>query len=508
MIKTGRQHLESIRDGRTIFLDGETVTDVTSHRAFRNAVATVARLYDFQADPRNAELMTFEVPGKSIRVNRAWQLPCSYEDLVKRREALTAWSELHCGYMGRSPDHVASCVAAMAMGKDLFEEHGSGRGKALWEYYEYARDNDLYLAYVIIDLQADRSKATGEQQDEYLTAAICDEDSHGITVKGAKMLGTSAIFANEILVASLRPLREGDARYAFTAAIPIGTKGLKLLSRKSYEGAAGSRFDYPLSSIFDENDAIVYFDEVKVPWERVFVYRDPSMSLAQFHSTPAHCYQNYQAQIRLAVKLRYLVGLAHRVCETIGTIDFPQVRETLGMLAAKAGMIDAAVHAMEVKGTAYGPYFVPDRALLYAAGALAQQFYPEIVGAIRELAGGGVIMLPSSVRDFANPEIARLIGKTQLSAKMDAHTRVKLFKLAWDSVGSEFASRHTQYELFYSGPKHFTIGNAFKTYDWQGATNLVDGVMAAYGLESTVKSTLAQTPPANSEQGGDARAAQ
>jgi 4-hydroxyphenylacetate 3-monooxygenase len=482
VIKTGRQHLDTIRDGRIVFLDGRVLNDVTSDPAYRNAAATVGRLYDFQAEPANVGLMTFEVPGKPIRVNRAWQLPHSYEDLVERRKALTAWSELHCGFMGRSPDHVASCVAAMAMGRDLFEQHGKGRGKALWEYYEYARDNDLYLAYVIIDPQADRSKPTGEQQDEFLTAAICDEDSQGITIKGAKMLGTSAIFANEVLVASLRPIREGDAKYAFTAAIPIGARGLKLLSRKSYEGAAGSRFDYPLASVFDENDAIVYFDEVKIPWDRVFVHRDPSMSLAQFHSTPAHSYQNYQAQIRLAVKLRYLVGLAHRICETIGTVDFPQVREALGSLASKAGMIEAAVHAMEVKGSTYGPYFVPDRALLYAAGVLAQRTYPEVIETIRELAGGGMIMLPSSVRDFANPEIAALIGKTQLSANTDALGRVKLFKLAWDSVGSEFASRHAQYEMFYSGAKHFTIGNAYKTFDWKGATRLVDDLMAQYDL--------------------------
>jgi 4-hydroxyphenylacetate 3-monooxygenase len=482
VIKTGRQHLESIRDRRTVFLDGRAVNDVTDHPAYRNAAATVARLYDFQAEPANLELMTFEVPGKSIRANRAWQLPRSYEELVQRRKALWAWSELHCGFMGRSPDHVASCVAAMAMGRDLFEEHGKGRGNAIWDYYEYARDNDLYLAYVIIDPQADRSKPAGEQADEFLTAAICEEDSQGITVKGAKMLGTSAIFANELLVASLRPVREGDAKYAFTAAVPIGAQGLKLLSRKSYEAAASSRFDYPLASVFDENDAIVYFDEVKIPWERVFVHRNPAMSQAQFHATPAHSYQNYQAQIRLAVKLRYLTGLAHRICETIGTVDFPQVREALGSLAAKAGMIEAAVHAMEAKGGSYGPYFVPDRGLLYAAGVLAQRLYPEVVETIRELAGGGVIMLPSSARDFANPEIAALIGKTQLSANADAHGRVKLFKLAWDSVGSEFASRHAQYEMFYSGAKHFTIANAYRTYDWKGALALVDGLLAQYDL--------------------------
>jgi 4-hydroxyphenylacetate 3-monooxygenase len=482
VIKAGRQHLDAIRDGRTVFLDGRVVNDVTSHPAYRNAAATVGRLYDFQAEPANVELMTFDVPGKSIRVNRAWQLPRSYEELVERRKALTAWSELHCGFMGRSPDHVASCVAAMAMGRDVFEEHGKGRGRALWDYYEYARDNDLYLAYVIIDPQADRSKAAGEQQDEYLTAAICDEDSQGITVRGAKMLGTSAIFANELLVASLRPVREGDAKYAFTAVVPIGAKGVKLLSRKSYESAAPSRFDYPLASVFDENDAIVYFDEVKIPWERVFVHRNPSMSLAQFHATPAHSYQNYQAQIRLAVKLRYLVGLAHRICETIGTVDFPQVREALGTLASKAGMIEAAVHAMEVKGGNYGPYFVPDRATLYAAGVLAQRLYPEVIDTIRELAGGGVIMLPSSAHDFTNPELAALIGKTQLSANTNAHGRVKLFKLAWDSIGSEFASRHAQYEMFYSGAKHFTVANAYKTYDWKSATRLVDGLMDQYDL--------------------------
>ncbi len=478
MIKTGEAHLRTLRDDRRIYISGCAIEDVTTHPAFRNAAATVGELYDFQAEPAQVERMTFET-SCGRRANRAWQLPKSHAELVQRREALTAWSELHCGFMGRSPDHVASCISAMAMGKDLFESHGKGRGAALWDYYGYARDNDLYLAYVIIDPQADRSKSTGEQADEYLTAAICDEDAEGITIKGAKMLGTSAVFANEILVASLRPMRDGETKYAFTAAVPIGAPGVKLLSRKSYEMGV-SRFDYPLSAVFDENDAIVYFDEVKVPWERVFVHRNPAMSFAQFHETPAHSYQNYQAQIRLAVKLRFLIGVARRVCETIGTIDFPQVRESLGMLAAKAGMIEGGVYAMEAKGSHYGPYFLPDRGLLYSATVLAQQLYPEFITAIRDLAGGGVIMLPSSVEDFDNPEIAAVIAKTQLSPRTDPRGRVKLFKLAWDSIGSEFASRHTQYEMFYNGARHFTTAHAFRTYDWDAATGLVDKLMAGY----------------------------
>lgn len=482
MVKDGARHIESLKDGRSILINGRRETSPVSHPAFQNTAKTVASLYDFQASPDNVERMTFEVPGTRRRVNRAWQLPRSYGELVERRKALTAWAEIHCGFLGRSPDHVASCLSAMAMGQGLFERHGAGRGSALWSYYEYARDNDHYLAYVIIDPQADRSKASGEQKDEYLTASICDEDSGGITIRGAKMLGTSAVMANEILIASLRPVREGDAKYAFTAAIPIGTKGLKLLSRRSYEQSAVSRFDYPISSIWDENDAIVYFEDVKIPWDRVFVHRNPAMSWAQFHETPAHSYQNYQAMIRLSVKLRYLVGLAHRITETIGTTDFPQVRDSLGTLASEAGMIDAYVHAMEAKGSFYETYFVPDRATLYSAQVQAQKLYPKVVETIRELSGGGLIMLPSSVADFENDEARIIIDKAMLSPATDPTGRVKLFKLAWDSVGSEFASRHTQYEMFYSGARQFVAAHAYRTYDWSASKDLVDRVMAGYGL--------------------------
>lgn len=480
MIKNGRRYLEGLLDGRKILINGGSIGSVVDHPAFRNVVATTASLYDFQADPKNADLMTFETRPGGPRVNRAWQLPTSYAELVHRRKALTAWAEVHCGFMGRSPDHVASCLAGMAMGWELFEREGKDRGRALWSYFEHARDNDLYLAYVIIDPQANRAKATGEQSDEYLTAAICDEDSTGITIRGAKMLGTSAIMADEILIASLRPVREGDAKYAFTAAVPIGTKGLKLLSRRSYEQVAVSRFDYPLSSTLDENDAIVYFDDVRIPWERVFVHRNPRMSLAQFHETPAHSYQNYQSQIRLAVKLRFLVGIAHKIAETIGTITFPQVNETLGELAAEAGMIDAYVHAMEAKGAYFGPYFMPDRATLYSAQVQSQRLYPKVINTLRDLAGGGMIMLPSCADDFANLEAKQIINKTMLSPATDPEGRVKLFKLAWDSVGSEFASRHTQYEMFYSGARHFVTGHAYRTYDWAAAKSLVDRVLGQY----------------------------
>jgi len=184
------------------------------------------------------------------------------------------------------------------------------------------------------------------------------------------------------------------------------------------------------------------------------------------------------------VKLQFLVGIAHRTAATNGITQFPQVREILGQLAAEAAMVDAFVSAMEAKGAQVGPYYVPDGHMLYSAQVLTQQMYPKILNALRELAGGGMIMLPSSVADFANPEIAALIGKTQQSPAASSRDRVKFYKLAWDAVGSEFGSRHHQYEMFYAGATFVTKGHSFRTYDWRRADGLVQSMLDSYDLDT------------------------
>jgi 4-hydroxyphenylacetate 3-monooxygenase len=198
------------------------------------------------------------------------------------------------------------------MGLEVFTNHGPARAKALADYVDYAARSDLFLTYVIVNPQADRSKDWGDQVEE-LVAQIVDEDAAGLTIRGAKMLGTSSIMANEVFVANLQPLKPGEEALAFSCALPMNTAGLRVLSRKSYEAHAVSVYDNPLSARFDENDALLYFDNVKVPWERVFVHRDTDMCRAQFHDTPSHVLQNYQSQIRLSVKIKFLVGLAHKI---------------------------------------------------------------------------------------------------------------------------------------------------------------------------------------------------
>jgi 4-hydroxyphenylacetate 3-monooxygenase len=186
--------------------------------------------------------------------------------------------------------------------------------------------------------------------------------------------------------------------------------------------------------------------------------------------------------VRLMVKLRFMLGLARKIAETNNIINYPQVRETLGLLAAKVSNIEALVIAMELKGESFQEYYVPDRALLCTAQVIAQTTYPEVAEAIRSLSGGGMIMVPSSYADFATPETNAIIQKTQRSTVATSEERVKLMKLAWDAVGSEFGSRHLQYEMFYSGAPFVTRGNAFRFFDWDGAKAAVDDFMGSYGL--------------------------
>jgi 4-hydroxyphenylacetate 3-monooxygenase len=482
MVKDGRAHLKSLQDNRCIYIDGRRVSDVVTDAAFANAVQSSAGFYDFQANPHNIEAMTFRSPTSGEPVSRAWQLPGNYGELVGRRRALEKWAALTCGMVGRSPDHVASTLAGFRMGLPAFHDYDPARAKALQTYFDYARDNDLYLSYVIINPQADKARSAGNQPDSHLVASVVDEDSQGITIRGAKMLATSGVMANEILVSGFQALQAGDEAYAFTAVMPIAAKGLTLMSRRSYEQSATSVFDYPLSSRFDENDAVVYFDDVKIPWDRVFVCKDLKMAQAQWHDTRAHVFQNYQCMIRLKVKLRFLLGLARKIAETNNIINYPQVRETLGHVAAKVENIDALVIAMEASGEYFHGYYVPNRSILCTAQVIAQTTYPEVAEAIRILSGGGLIMVPSSFADFETPETNAIIHKTQRSRVLSSEDRVKLMKLTWDAIGSEFGSRHLQYEMFYSGPTFVTRGNAFRFYDWDAVTGFVEEFMGSYGL--------------------------
>ncbi len=474
-LRTGAHYIESLRaDGRRIIHDGEVVRDVTTHPAFRAAVSSVARLWDIAADPANREVMTFASPRTGKPVLRCYQIPAGPEDLKVKHRMLQTWAEATFGLMGRTPDHVAGFFTGFAAKPSVFAAVDRQFADNVTRFYEFARDNHSYLTYAIVPPQIDRSKPAHKQSDPTLYAGVVREKDGGIVVKGAQQLATGAALSDFLHLSCIHPLQPGDENYAISVAIPINAPGLKIYTRRSYATIATSSFDYPLSSRFDETDAMVVLDDVFVPWEHVFVYRNLELCRDQWWKTPAHVYGNHQAQIRYATKLRFLVGLTKRLCEITGVDALPPGQIQLGEMAAMATNVELMVTAQENEATIDSEGVVwPSRAALYAVMALQSELNPKIVDIARELSGGSMIMLPSSHKEFSDPEFAGDMERYVASPGFKSRERVALLKMAWDIIGTEFAGRQQQYEKFYGGASFLIKQNMYRTYDFESAKRLV-----------------------------------
>jgi len=275
-LRNGDQYIDAIKkDGRRVFIDGEEVNDVTVHPAFRDAVKTIANLYNISSDPKNRKIMASKSPTTGEVYNCIWSLPRNIDDLHARRNAIEFWSEATYGLMGRSPDHVAGFFAGWAMAPEIFIDNGSvERKNNLLHFYEYMRAHDIYITYTIIPPQIDRSKPMHMQNPPDLYAGVIDERDDGIIIRGAQMLGTGSALSDYLNLSQITPVQPGDEAHAINLVVPCNAPGLKIYSRRSYAGAANSVFDYPLATQFDETDSLVVFDDVLVPWEQVFVYKN------------------------------------------------------------------------------------------------------------------------------------------------------------------------------------------------------------------------------------------
>jgi 4-hydroxyphenylacetate 3-monooxygenase len=482
-LRSGSDYLKSLNDGRQVFVDGEKVADVTRHPAFREAARSVARLYDIAAAPENRERMTFTSPKTGEPVMRAWQIPRSHADLRARRLFSETWAEATFGLMGRSPDHVAGFFAGYAAVPEVFAAAGQKFADNVVSFYESARDQHLYISYAIVPPQIDRSKPAHKQSDPTLHAGVVRERDDGIVISGAQQVATGGVFSDYVQLSSIHPLVPGDENYANCVAIPICAPGVKLFSRRPFATRADNSFDYPLSSRFDESDSYVVFDNVFVPWEHVFIYRNIELTRDQWFKTPSHIYGNHQAQVRYVTKLRFMMGLAQRMTEMIGTAGLPPTQIAMGELAAFATIYEGMLLAHEVNAPIVNGVLWPSRATLYGAMAMQAEFNGRMLEMIRELVSSSVISLPSSVTDFDNPEIAPFIERYMRSGSMDARSRTALVRLLWDFVGTEFGSRHQQYEKFYGGSSFVVKQNVYRNYDFKRATAMVDRALALPPVE-------------------------
>jgi 4-hydroxyphenylacetate 3-monooxygenase len=483
-MRTGSDYLSSLDDGRQVFVDGERVADVTKHRAFREAARSVARLYDIAAAPEMRERMTFTSPKTGQPVLRAYQIPKTHADLKARRLFSETWAEATFGLMGRTPDHVAGFFCGYAARPDVLGAGGQKYADNVVAYYEHIRDNHLYVSYAIVPPQIDRSKPAHQQSDPTLYAGVVKERDDGIVISGAQQLATGGAISDQIHLSCIHPLQPGDENYANCLAVPVNAPGVKLYPRRPFALSATNSFDYPLSTRFDESDCYVVFDNVFVPWERVFIYRNLAVSREQWFKAPSHAYGNHQAQVRYVTKLRFMIGLAQRMNEMTGNVGNPAVQVMMGELAALVSVYETMLLAHETIGTVDDKgAFWPSVRALYSAMALQSELNGRMLETIRELTGGAMITLPSSVKDFESPLTQADVERYMRSASSDAKARVALMRLAWDFIGSEFGSRHQQYEKFYGGASFIVKQNVYRNFDFKRATALVDRALSLPPVE-------------------------
>jgi anthranilate 3-monooxygenase (FAD) / 4-hydroxyphenylacetate 3-monooxygenase len=256
--RDGKQFVDRLRRfPREVWIEGKRVTDVTAHPAFRRSVQQLARLYDMQQEPGLRDALTFTVPETRERAGAAFMPARTLADLKKRREAYRLWAEATFGLMGRSPDFLNVTLLAFAEARSVFGRGGERYAQNVQRYYEYVRDNDLFLSHALIAPQNDRSKASSGQTDTTLHLKVVQETSEGIVVAGARMLATLGPVSDEMIIYNLPMFRPGDEDHAVMFAVPTHTKGLRQICRTPYDRADQSSFDHPLASRFEEADALL-----------------------------------------------------------------------------------------------------------------------------------------------------------------------------------------------------------------------------------------------------------
>uniref|UniRef100_A0A831TJ00 4-hydroxyphenylacetate 3-monooxygenase, oxygenase component n=1 Tax=Thermorudis peleae TaxID=1382356 RepID=A0A831TJ00_9BACT len=491
--RTGAEYLQGLRKRpREVWIHGERVLgDITEHPAFKNITRSIAALYDMQHDPALRDAMTFVSPSSGERVGLSFIQPRSQDDLRRRSGMMKRWADYSGGFIGRSPDYLNAGLAAMAAASDYFTRNDPRFGENIKRYYEYVREHDLCLTHTLITPQVNRSAGPARQADPYIVARVVKETDAGIVVRGARMLATLGPIADEIEVFPSTVLKgtEEDAPYSFAFAIPCDTPGLKFLCRESFDYGR-SHFDHPLGSRFEEMDAVVVFDDVLVPWERVFLYQDVHLCNGVFAETNAVVHMAHQVVVKNVAKTEFIFGIAASIADRIGIDGFQHVQEKLAELIMtletmraflRAAEADAAVDRWGVMTPAWAP--------LNAARNLFPRLYPRMIEIIQQLGASGLMALPTEA-DIHGP-IGPLIDRYLQGRNVDAYNRVKLFRLAWDASLSAFGARQVLYERFFFGDPVRMAGALYTSYPKEPYKERIQAFLDQVEQQETATSPVA-----------------
>jgi len=492
---TGDEYLGSLRDGREVWIYGERVSDVTCHPAFRNTARTVARLYDALHDPStNPDLTCPTDTGSEGFTHRFFRVARDPADLVASRHAIATWSRMTYGWLGRSPDFKAAFVVTLGANASYYSPYTENATR----WYKHLQEGVHYLNHAMADPPVDRQQSTTPND---IQMRVERETDAGLVVSGAKTVATNSALTHYTVVAQIRPVQYKEQ--ALTFILPMDAEGAKLLCRPSYQMAAqlvGSPFDYPLTSQYDENDSVLICDNVLVPWENVLIYGDmlkPSTFLPRsgFHANAA-----LHGCTRLAVKVDFLSGLLLKSLEMTGAIQSRSVQIKVGEVLSWRSLFWSLTEAMVRAPTPWQQdALMPNREAGLAYYALAPNVYSSIRTVFEDLVASGLIYYNSHVTDLKTPELRPYIERYMRGTQgQDATERVKLAKLAWDAIGTEFGSRHELYERNYSG-NHEAIQlnnyvNAAASGQVDSLKSFVEQCMSEYDVDGWKSPDLVSKP--------------
>lgn len=481
---TGAEYLESLRDGREVYINGERIADVTTHPSMRNSARSLARLYDALHDPKRQDALTSPTDtGSGGYTHKYFRVAKSSAELAAQQTAIAGWSRMSYGWMGRTPDYKAALMNTLGANADWY---GPFKGNAL-SWHKRAQEAALFMNHAIVNPPIDRHKPAEQVKDVFVH--ITRETDAGIYVSGAKVVATSSALTHYNFLAQGSATVTEDPSLSVMFIVPMNAPGIKMFCRVSYEQTANTvaaPFDYPLSSRFDENDAILVLDNVFIPWEDVLVLRD-AQKILSFH--PASGFMHgycFQGCTRFAVKLDFLAGLLAKALRATGGDAFRGNQAALGEVIALRHMFWSFSNAM-----AYNPIpwangaVLPNLEAALAYRTFMSEAYPRVIDTVRRVIASGLIYLPSSVRDFNNPEIDKYLAQYVRGSNDMGHIeRIKIMKLLWDATGTEFGGRHALYELNYAGAPEEVRLQVLKGAERGGRLKameeLVDTCMADY----------------------------
>lgn len=462
-IINGKDYIERLNKlNNEIWLDGKRVEGLLSeHPAFKGIIKTKASLYDLQHDKNLQEMMTFISPTSGERVGLSFLQPKTKDDLIKRRNMMKQWAKHTHGIMGRSPDYLNSVIMSIASSAEFLEGEENSFPHHLRALYEEAMKHDFSFSHTFISPQVNRSQLYFEDSKEPISAKIIDTTSEGIIIKGAKLLATQGGLTDEVLVIST-PRLHLDVDEAFAFSIPSNTKGLKFICRDSYVGG-DSFFNHPLSSQYEEMDSIVVFDDVLVPWHRVFYYRNSNVAARFVSQSSFSNFAIYQALTRQIAKTEFILGLTELIAQTINVREYQHIQEKISEMIIGLETIKALIEKAEndAQMDAFG-VLRPHIMSLNVASTIFPKIYPRFIEIIQLIGASGMISLPTE--NAFQSSIRPYLDQYLQGAVVSAEERVKIFRLAWDLTMSAFGTRQTQYERFFFGDPIKLTSQLYKSY--------------------------------------------